>query len=206
MIQHIIWDFDGTLFDSYPPMTTAFVQALTEAGVQETYDHVISMMKISAGTLIEDVRNRFGLGDAFLARYHSIQAQVEHDTLCPFPHAANVCAQIRESGRTNDLYTHRGNSAILHLERLGMHKDFRDFVTGEDDFPRKPDPSALLHLVEKHGMSKDMALMVGDRDIDLQAGRNAGIHTCLFHPNPTAASPYADFVISDLRQLLELIH
>lgn len=28
MIKHIIWDFDGTLFDSYPGMVNAFLRAL----------------------------------------------------------------------------------------------------------------------------------------------------------------------------------
>ena len=30
MIKHIIWDFDGTLFDTYPAITRAFQQALVE--------------------------------------------------------------------------------------------------------------------------------------------------------------------------------
>lgn len=47
---------------------------------------------------------------------------------------------------------------------------------------RKPDPTALRHLMQTHGMNQNACLMICDRDIDLMAGRNAGIHTCLFDP------------------------
>ena len=31
MIKHVIWDFDGTLFDSYPGMVNAFLRALKKS-------------------------------------------------------------------------------------------------------------------------------------------------------------------------------
>ena len=30
--RHIIWDFDGTLFDTYPVMARAFTETMNEAG------------------------------------------------------------------------------------------------------------------------------------------------------------------------------
>ncbi len=201
MIRHVIWDFDGTLIDSYPPMTRAFMQALSEAGIVEPYDSVLSIMKQSAGALYEHVRQRYGLADDFLARYRDLKDTAERETMRPFPQAAAVCAAIRASGRTNDLYTHRGASAIAHLTRFGMIGDFRGFITGEDPFPRKPAPDALLHLATRYGMNPEEAVMVGDRDIDLLAGRNAGMRTCLFDPDPAATSPHADFHITRLSEL-----
>ena len=32
MYKNIIWDFDGTLFDSYPSITEAFLSALLDHG------------------------------------------------------------------------------------------------------------------------------------------------------------------------------
>ena len=186
-------------------MTRAFLQALSEAGIEESYDAMLSIMKQSAGALYEHVRQRYGLSDAFFARYRDIKKVAEREIMQPFPQAAAVCAAIRASGRTNDLYTHRGASAIAHLTRFGMIGDFRGFITGEDPFPRKPAPDALLHLMEKYGMRPEESIMVGDRDIDLLAGRNAGMHTCLFEPDPTATSAHADFHITHLAELPDLL-
>lgn len=47
MYKHIIWDFDGTLFDSYPVMVKAALTVLEEQGIYESYDKIMSLMKIS---------------------------------------------------------------------------------------------------------------------------------------------------------------
>ena len=56
-------------------------------------------------------------------------------------------------------------------------------MTSLDGFPSKPAPDALNYLVQKHGLKKAECVMVGDRDIDLDAGKNAGIGCVLFDPD-----------------------
>ena len=53
-------------------------------------------------------------------------------------------------------------------------------MTGEDGFPLKPAPDALNALIKRNGLKKDACLMLGDRDIDIGAGVNAGIGTLLY--------------------------
>ncbi|HAX98844.1 MAG TPA: phosphoglycolate phosphatase, partial [Candidatus Atribacteria bacterium] len=36
-----IWDFDGTLFDTYPVMVKAFQRALRELGIEEKPDTLL---------------------------------------------------------------------------------------------------------------------------------------------------------------------
>ena len=43
MYSHYIWDFDGTLFDSYPQMTRAFQQALSDLGYSHTSNEILSI-------------------------------------------------------------------------------------------------------------------------------------------------------------------
>ena len=62
----------------------------------------------------------------------------------------------------------------------GLNGLFTDVVTGEDGFPLKPAPDALNALMERNGLKKDACLMLGDRDIDIGAGVNAGIRTLLY--------------------------
>lgn len=40
---------------------------------------------------------------------------------------------------------------------------------------RKPHPKMILDLVEKHQIDQSLSFMVGDKDIDIQAGVNAGM-------------------------------
>ena len=41
MFTDIIWDFDGTLFDTYPPMTEAFKRALNDLGYDDDEKHIL---------------------------------------------------------------------------------------------------------------------------------------------------------------------
>ena len=52
-------------------------------------------------------------------------------------------------------------------------------ITVEDPFPLKPAPDALLHLMKRCAIAPAAAVMLGDRDIDVEAAKNAGIAGCL---------------------------
>ena len=47
-IRCLLWDFDGTLYDTYPLMTKQVLQALKVCGVTElpTYEEVFAQMKV----------------------------------------------------------------------------------------------------------------------------------------------------------------
>ena len=46
MYKHIIWDFDGTLFDTYEVMGKALQLSFIKIGVEEPLKDIISLMNI----------------------------------------------------------------------------------------------------------------------------------------------------------------
>lgn len=48
-IRHLFWDFDGTLYDSYPNVTRAFLRTLDELGCSGlvTPHEALSLLKVS---------------------------------------------------------------------------------------------------------------------------------------------------------------
>ena len=50
MIKNYIWDFDGMLFDSYPHITSAFLKALADFGIEADYDEAKAQLEISYAT------------------------------------------------------------------------------------------------------------------------------------------------------------
>ena len=67
----------------------------------------------------------------------------------------------------------RASRSILHeLELLHMIPH----VIGGNTLPaKKPDPLGIHKLLEAAGVEPDAAMIVGDSDVDVQAGDNAGI-------------------------------
>ena len=69
---------------------------------------------------------------------------------------------------------------------------------------RKPSPEAIEYLMEKYKIKPEEAIMIGDRELDILSGKNAGIHTCFFDDQGGICN-LADYNIKDYHQLYEII-
>ena len=72
---------------------------------------------------------------------------------------------------------------------------------------RKPNPGMLVRAAEEHGLDLSRSWMVGDKDIDLEAGRRAGCRVALVRTGYGAGvdGSTADIVAEDLPEALEQI-
>lgn len=76
-------------------------------------------------------------------------------------------------------------------------------LTREDSKP-KPDPTALLDIARGFKLPADQMMMVGDYRYDLEAGRNAGMPSCLVNFNAEPDYVHlADYRFSDFRQFYQ---
>ena len=127
------------------------------------------------------------------------------ESIRPYPGAREALeAAIACGGRTY-IYTHRGESLFRWLRYDGLDSLFFDAVTSLDGFPAKPAPDALNFLIQKHGLDRAQCVMLGDRDIDLDAGKNAGLACALFDPEgfyPDYPTPWRFTDMAALRKTL----
>ena len=63
-----IWDFDGTLFNSYPIMNRAMVEALETLGQPRPFEEVRRLMKQSVSTALTFYHEHFSLGKTAFRR------------------------------------------------------------------------------------------------------------------------------------------
>lgn len=178
--NHIIWDFDGTLFDTYPVMARCFQGMLAKHGIEEQEDCISALMKVSIGETYRHFIGKYLLGDGFKKQYEDLRTKNEFESVLPFNGIPEVLRTICESCGYNYLFTHRGNSALRLLEKYDLLSYFKEAVTKEQNFARKPSPDAIHYLMNKYGFPAEEAIMVGDREIDILSGKNAGIFSCCF--------------------------
>ncbi len=205
VIKNIIWDVDGTLFDTYPAIARAFRAALADLGKDSDLDRILGLSRQSLGlcttTLAAENRlNEDELDRAFGDQYDRIKPGDQP----PFPGAKEICQYITSIGGKNVILTHRGRKGTDEL--LAAHDMARFFsgsITREDGHPRKPDPAAFEAALETCALQKKETLTVGDREIDVLAGRAAGIRTCLFRGEDSET--IADFTIHDFSELRQYI-
>ena len=181
--RHFFWDFDGTLYDTYGRITRACVNALQALGAAASFDGVYPVVKRSLDTCYRVFAEPKGISHAaFQDAYHLYSESEGPESIRPYPGAREMLQAVIEGGGKNYLYTHRGGTAFRWLSYDGLTELFADLVTRQDGFPAKPAPDALNFLIEKHGLDRAECVMLGDRDIDLDAGKNAGIACALFDP------------------------
>ncbi len=212
--RHYFWDFDGTLFDSYPHTLRCCWDVMTENGLADGWDKesVLRWLLVTFGAMKREVGMPDDAYADFLERAHRMGEQEIEPRVVPFPDARDVLSAVVKNGGRNYLYTHRNNTALLYLESFGFTDLFADVVTAEEGFPSKPAPDAVLALIARNGLDPADCVMIGDREIDGMSGKNAGIAGALVNYPPAlpdGTSPAAvtamDFTAHSLTEFARMM-
>ena len=206
MIKHIIWDFDGTLFDSYPGMVNAFLRALKKYEVEAEYDEVLKLFLNSEKTAVQYYQNQFLLGEELIEVYQDEKSHIDLSNMLPFPYAKEVCQRIKEAGRYNYILTHRGSTTYDILRKNGMVELFTEIVTKDNQFARKPDPEAIYYLLDKYQIHPKEAMIVGDREIEILLGQKAKVKTCFYESGNREPELQADYRVKSLEEVLTILN
>ena len=204
-VRHVFWDFDGTLLDSYPAMTRAFVAAAAEHGVTVAPGRVLDLMKDCLSRCCEVIGAENALSPQTLHddfRRHE-QGELQRG-LPPMPGIPGALAAMQQSGVRHYVATHRCGVESL-LEASGLGGRFSGVVTGDDRLPRKPAPDMLLHLMRRHGLHPAECMMVGDRPLDTEAGLAAGILSVLIDPEDRFPGAPCDLRLHSAEELAALM-
>jgi len=202
--KHIIWDYDGTLFDTYPIMSSVYNDVLKERGITESTANILSYMKVSMGHTDKHFKEKYNLDDSFFERYKLLVEKAAIENTKPFPGINKLCEDICNNGGWNYIFTHRDSSALYVVEKYGLTDCFTEIITSEQNFPRKPDPGAVIYLLNKYNIPEDEAIMIGDREIDISSAKNAGLRTCYFADGEKPLD-IADFTINSFAELYKIL-
>ena len=121
----------------------------------------------------------------------------------PYEGMEDCLRRLHAAGFRHYLYTHRNHTAVDQLKRDGLWELFDDAVLRTDGFPDKPAPDALLALMERNHLSVEECAMVGDRDIDIAAGHNAGMSGVMFDPDGFYADYPVEMSAATMQELCE---
>jgi len=202
VIRYLIWDAGGTLFDTYPATVQACRAALRDMGQSPPgQDVVLRLVRQSRAHAMRVLAHSYALDVAVLtARFQARYADIAPQQQPPFPGVVDICRAMCACGGQNFIITHRSWAALQTLLRVHrMRADFTACITRDDAYPRKPDPTSTLALLTDHHLDATRGLVIGDRDLDIQAGRAAGLRTCFLGTAPHLTP--ADLEITDYAQL-----
>ncbi|MGX7073555.1 HAD family hydrolase [Falseniella ignava] len=169
-----IWDLGGTLLDNYETSTAAFVETLAQFGIEQDHDRVYEALKVSTAYAIEQFAPEI---EHFLEKYKENEARELQQPVL-FEGIPALLEEISNKGGRHFLVSHRNDQVLEILKKTAIADCFTEVVTANSGFRRKPDPESLLYLRDKYQIGS--GLVIGDRPIDIEAGRAAGLDTHLF--------------------------
>jgi phosphoglycolate phosphatase len=201
MIRILIWDADGTLFNTYPAITEAMHRTMVEMGEKISTERINRLVNVSFSHCAELLAEERGLmPEEILRRFREILPTLPLTMQPPFPGTVDLCEYVLSLGGKNCIVTHRGRTSLMQLLEIHDLTDlFADLVTGDDGFPRKPDPAAFNAVIDRQQLDRAVTLAIGDREIDTLGAQAAGLRTCFFGENPYDVEP--DLMVTDLRDL-----
>lgn len=213
-IKLIIFDFDGTLGDTRKTIVTTMQMTIAELGLPDrTDDECASKIGLPLNGCFESLYPDVGketiqcCADTyrriFQENLQSIKPQV-------FPHVMETLSTLKEQGYTLTIASSRSHKSLSELTHdLDIAKYF-SFLVGADDIEKaKPNPEPVLFTLSSTGFDASQALVVGDMNVDILMGVNAGTKTCgVTYGNGTIEEleeAGADYIINCIDQLTEIL-
>lgn len=178
-LDAVVFDFDGTIFDSETPIYRASAAALGEMGLELTIEGWATVVGLgeddSFDALCAAVGERFDRAE-FEARYDA-QDRSWRDQLPALPGIEALTAELRAAGvRLGVASSSTARWVEHHLARLGLADRFeaigtRDRVDGRS----KPDPATYRYALDGLGAAPERSVAIEDSAPGIAAAQAAGL-------------------------------
>ena len=177
--MNILWDFDGTLFDTYPSLVDGFIHL---SGRELDRTEVLKWLKKDSKTAFK----HYGIDESQREEYKRLYNEYAKTSAIPFENLEAVLSKAK----SNVIVTHRDKESTIYLlEKNNLKKYFKEVVAVEEQgFTRKPDSASYEYVLKIHPID----LVVGDRDLDLIPARKLNIKTVAFQNNAIEADYHLD--------------
>lgn len=177
MIKNLIWDLDGTLYHSYQSMANSLKEALRVSFIEVPEDRIFSLLKESVSYAIQKLAQEEGLlAENLREHFKKIEEEKQYKEIQLFDEMNEFLSDTVKAGMKHFILTHRDRKTTLFLlHRDGIDSFFQGILCGDDGFPRKPDPKGLSFLCQKYMLLKEESIVIGDRELDCETAKNAGM-------------------------------
>lgn len=176
-----VFDFDGTLADTFHAIAASTDIALTEAGLPPVDQTVLrsaiglslpAIFRKVVGDAVVDV-------DSLVSTYRAVFGEVAAAKVRLFDGIGEQLVALRRAGVVLTVATSKSRRGVDELlDALGIADFFAAVVADDMVTAKKPDPEMLHTALTAVGAGPTDAVMIGDAEFDIQMGQAGGTATC----------------------------
>ena len=179
-ISLFVYDFDGTLVDTFEDIAGSVNLTLAEMNLQSLKRETIRG-NIGSGVVKLMTRSLVGSGSndaktaVSLFRKHYNHHLLDQTKL--YPNGRKIVEHF--SNKEHAILSNKPISFIEKiLKALNFLSPFDSILGGDSLKEQKPNPIGLQFLMKKFNYTAKEVLMIGDSAIDVETGKHAGVITC----------------------------
>ena len=199
---NLIWDLDGTLFNTYPFIVNRIQKALSSFNLSYSYDEIYEhLIKTTTFDFLLFIEKKHNIGVGLLLNAIK-KIDLDYSNVELMPHVKEFLDINQDLNKVRHfIYTHRDHKTCNFLLCFLEIDDFFVEVVDEGNvhFVRKPDPESINYLIKTYSMDKNNTYYIGDRKIDALCAKNAGIKSIFYNSSNIKMEKFdCDFEIKDL--------
>lgn len=187
MIKLIIFDMAGTAIDEdnvvYKTIQASIQKQVPDLTLDVVLEHGAGKEKKQAIADILEVVNGHPAEEELVQSIHanfksSLDKAYDVQEMRVFPGVLKVMAALRKEGIGivfNTGYTNPVAKKILHKVGIEEGKDIDLLVTADQVENGRPAPDMILLACQKMNIPPAQSIKIGDSQIDIEEGRNAGV-------------------------------
>ncbi len=176
--RHIIFDLDGTLVNSYYGITNSVKYALE--GMDRVAEEREKLRKFIGPPLVHTFMKDYDMtreeGDRAVALYREYYTDKGINECELFPGIKELLEYLEKNGADMYIATSKPQKFTeAIIKNLGIDKYFR-FVRGVSFSEAEAEKDFLIEdIIEKFGLDKKDAVMIGDTKFDIEAANRVGV-------------------------------
>lgn len=179
MVKGVIFDMDGTMFDTERMLTIAWQKAGEKMGItisMELMDECRGKSSEAIGQILKsEFGEEFDYGRICMFKNQIYHEMIKKDGVPVKKGLKELLEFLKEQKIPAAVATSTGrNSAEMILKTAGVYEEFTAFMYGDMLKASKPEPDIFLEAARKLGQESEDCLVVEDSISGILAGKAAG--------------------------------
>ena len=216
MIKCAIFDLDGTLLDTITTITYYANLVLNKEGIREISEEECKyFVGNGAKKLIDRIMESREIKDDCVALrvYEDYNCEYNSNTLYltePYEGIRELLIALKDKGIKMAVLSNKPDLATKSIIPSFFPDTFSIVRGGKDGVPLKPAPDGVFEICKDLGVSEDEIMYVGDTNVDMKTGKNAGAGITVgvswgFRTRDELVSSGADVIVDKPLEILNLL-
>ena len=210
-LDTILFDLDGTLINTNEIIIMSFEATFKRhfPNIEMSREKIITFIGPTLQQTFSDYTNDHFLIQEMINSYREFYVKLEVGNFEIYPNVYETVKELKEEGYNLGIVTSKFKEAAWpSFTHYGLESIFEVFVSLDDVENPKPSSEPVMTALSQFP-AYGKAIMIGDNQADILAGKNAGVYSagvaCSFKGAAHLMEVNPDFMLGDIKDIYRII-